>query len=526
MELMQYVMSKRAWGKMMILFPVGFIVCIWGLNLWAEQSSGVAEIGKLKITVMEKGGEEPVPCRFRLYGPEEGKLRLHQICDGNVELTLPAGRYRIVVERGPEYRREEHWLDVKKGETTHHKIQMRRLINLARLGWWSGELHVHLKPEEMKLNMLAEDLHVAVVLSYWNEREKRKVTKPTVVEFEPTRLYDLMGHEHEGGGTSVLFFKLKKAVPYDVNQVTSVLRAKEQGGWVEIEKPHIWATPAVLATGKVDSIEIAPNTLSWTLKDDFPPYKYTIKWGHQRDIKKYPGRLGFGYFIQDLYYRVLNCGFRIPPSAGTACGVRWVPVGLGYNRLYVYLDGGFDYKRWWEQFAAGRVFVTNGPLLQVRANGALPGEVFRSPEGEPVKVNFKIEVAGNDPIDAIEIIRDGKVVQKIGTDNLKGEIQAEPLVMEKSGWFLVRAIAKVPFDTLRFASTGPYYVEVGDKPKTIHRADVEYFLRWLDERINSLAIKYEDDPQKKYFLGPHLQGRAFFKELLKKAESRVENEQE
>jgi hypothetical protein len=34
--------------------------------------------------------------------------------------------------------------------------------------------------------------------------------------------------------------------------------------------------------------------------------------------------------------------------------------------------------------------------------------------------------------------------------------------------------------TCVFASTGPFYVEVGEKKTTIHRKDVEYFIDWIN----------------------------------------------
>lgn len=61
---------------------------------------------------------------------------------------------------------------------------------------------------------------------------------------------------------------------------------------------------------------------------------------------------------------------------------------------------------------------------------------------------------------------------------------------ERSGWFLVRAVAEVG-GTLRFASTAPYYVEIGDVPAAISRKSAQFFLDWVNERAARIAI---DDP--------------------------------
>ncbi len=49
------------------------------------------------------------------------------------------------------------------------------------------------------------------------------------------------------------------------------------------------------------------------------------------------GWIEFGF---KTYYALLNCGFKMRPTAGTASGVH--PVPLGFGRVYVQLPGGFS----------------------------------------------------------------------------------------------------------------------------------------------------------------------------------------
>ena len=103
-----------------------------------------------------------------------------------------------------------------------------------------------------------------------------------------------------------------------------------------------------------------------------------------------PSRLppprGNGYWTQEIYYHILNCGLRIPPSAGSASGV--LPNPVGYNRVYVHLDGPFAYEKWWEGLRAGRSFVTNGPLLRVHVER--PACRAMSSPGRPAKASSSI----------------------------------------------------------------------------------------------------------------------------------------
>src|SRR5690606_11352677 len=132
---------------------------------------------------------------------------------------------------------------------------------------------------------------------------------------------------------------------------------KNQDPWIDIEKPFWWDVPVVLAHGYADSIGIAHNHMwrSGVLDNE--------AWGKARDVAAYPGPQGNGLWSQHIYYHILNTGLRIPPSAGSASGV--LPNPVGYNRTYVQVDGELTYEKWWDGVRAGRVFVSNGPLLRV-----------------------------------------------------------------------------------------------------------------------------------------------------------------
>jgi hypothetical protein len=249
-------------------------------------------------------------------------------------------------------------------------------------------------------------------------------------------------------------------------------------------------------------------------------------WGRPRDAERFPPPRGNGFYTQEIYYRLLDCGFRIPPSAGSASGV--LPNPVGYNRVYVHLEGAFEYQGWWKRLAAGRCFVTNGPMLLVEANGRPPGEVFAAKDGGAVTVELDIRVGGNDPLEVVEVIRDGEVAEALRTGALARErglhwLRPRPLVFTRSGWFLVRAIADVP-GTFRFASSAPFYVEVGDVARRVHTPSVEYFLRWIDERIEALekSPDLSDEEERASVLRPHRAARTAFERLLAESKGRAQ----
>ncbi|MEZ6080686.1 MAG: hypothetical protein R3C56_34940 [Pirellulaceae bacterium] len=96
--------------------------------------------------------------------------------------------------------------------------------------------------------------------------------------------------------------------------------------WIDVEKPFWWDAPTWIASGKIDSIGIANNHMY--RRQMYPGEA----WGKARDEKRLLPPHGNGQWTQEIYYHVLNCGFRIPPSAGKRIGrtseSRWIQPHL------------------------------------------------------------------------------------------------------------------------------------------------------------------------------------------------------
>jgi hypothetical protein len=488
--------------------------------------------GTLRLRIVERKADStsPVPARVHMadaagkpvQAPGLPAWRDHFNCEGEVRLDLPSGRYTYTIERGPEYRRASGTFTVSAGEVREQEVITSRLIDMAARGWYSGETHVHRSPDDLPLLLRSEDLHVAPVLTVWNRTNlwrDRPLPARLLVEAGLDSAYHVLACEDERKGGALLYFNLAQPLqlagdgPEYPSPVAHLREAIEQpGSWVDVEKPFWWDMPTWVATGKVRSIGLANNHM-------FRKLMYEDEaWGRPRDVGEFPPPRGNGFYSQSLYYRLLNCGLRIPPSAGSASGV--LPNPVGYNRAYVHLPGPFSYKEWWQGLGEGRSFVTNGPLLLVEADGRHPGAVFRSRGGERCRISLDIRILADDPLETVEVIREGVVVERLSGGDLGEQVRAKPLVFTSSGWFLVRAIAAVR-GTFRFASTAPFYVEVGESPATIHRDDVVFFLRWIDERMAALQANQTGElgepARKQEVLRPHREARRFFEKRLSQA---------
>jgi hypothetical protein len=143
-------------------------------------------------------------------------FRDHFVCSGDVHLPLPVGSYTFEIERGSEYLPRSGSADVSANATNKVAVQLERLVDMAAEGWWSGELHVHRPLQDIPLLMQAEDLHVAPVITWWNNQNQwanQKPPDPLLVKFDNNRFFHAMGGEDEREGGALLFFNLPHPLP-------------------------------------------------------------------------------------------------------------------------------------------------------------------------------------------------------------------------------------------------------------------------------------------------------------------------
>ncbi len=484
------------------------------------------EAGELELKAVDKSSGNPVAVRIHLKDergrpvqpPKVAFWKDHFVFDGAVTLKLKPGRYTFEMERGPEYRMISGQFSIDRTSKDTKTVAMPRHANMAKEGWWSGDLHIHRPVEDIELLMKAEDLHVAPVITWWNEKnvwtQQRKTPENLLRTFDEDRMYHVMAGEDERAGGALLYFNLREPLPIaDAEReypspVVFLRQAAERADdvHVDIEKPFWWDMPVWVASGMCDSIGVCHNHMwrNGVLDDE--------AWGKPRDSVLFPGVAGNARWTQSIYFHLLNCGLRIPPSAGSASGV--LPNPVGYNRVYVYCGDNLNWDTWWSNLKAGRVVVTNGPLLRPEVNGESPGFVFRGAAGEELVLQTALSLSTREKIDYLEIIKDGKIVESLRLDDyVKAGGQLPKVTFTESGWMAIRAVANHK-STYRFALTGPYYVEFENTPK-VSKESAQFFLNWVNER--GRQIKLKDPQQQRAVIESHVQARNFWVERVQMA---------
>jgi hypothetical protein len=416
----------------------------------------------------------------------ERRNETHSIVDREATISLPPGTYTVRAEKGHEYRGAEKSIKIL-AVPSRVDLEIPRFFDMNRAGWYSGDLHIHRDPAEMPLLMRAEDLNIApAILRHVGGRRPQVPPFPAVnlKPLDATHVLSLQNQEVERlgkGHGAVLLLNTPEPVEEKVGDlfpqdIEFCRRARALGGFVDGEKP-IWKNvPVHVAFEALDAIGVVNN--------HFHPRDTLLdaeRYGSmERDQPRYHTVAGFAEWMTDLYYSFLNCGFRIPVSAGSASGV--MSSWIGYERVYVKLSRPFSYDQWFQDLKMGRSVATNGPLLLVEVNGRAPGAEFAW-KG-PMRVTLSIRIHSQERVERVEVIFNGKV---IGNQSSKQVTIAEP------GWLAVRCFGPAG-EAIRYAHTSPFYFPKDGK-LPVDSAQTERWANYIHKLAQAAAPSDYPSPE-------------------------------
>jgi len=491
--------------------------------LATKATASTSSLGWLVGKVVDRDTGKTVPCRVylkaadgKLYYPEveqEGAVVIYNKGNGDGErhvtinpglfrAKLPAGTAVVTIEKGKEYIALSEKVVIKEGNETAKTFKLKRWVNMSERGWYSGDTHVHRKPSNLPNIMLAEDLNVSFPLIAWARRAYSKPDDFTDPAFTPNLKNGLyrIDETHVICGTNTeyeifgvggrrwtlgafMILNHKKIFEVGVPPVGKVAaEAHLQGALLDLDK-HNWPWSMMLVPlAKIDLYELSNNHM-WRIHPRF------ITWGEPAPefMKITPDPKGWALYGFKMYYALLNCGFRLKPSAGTASGVH--PVPLGHSRVYAKVNGKFTFEKWMEALAKGRSFVTTGPMLFLTVNGLEPGAELKLPEGSRKKIRLKVEVEYARPVESVEIILNGEVYKRfeLNTDLSPDERHRAVFKLnftpKRSSWIAARCFEKGIPGNVSFAHTGPAYVMFGKQKIMPRKEEAGFLVKRLKDEI-------------------------------------------
>jgi putative intracellular protease/amidase len=358
--------------------------------------------------------------RFRNYYSQSDQF----YSSGQCTLQLIPGAYEVKAFKGIEYVPVSQRIQVEAGSDQTLELRVRRWINMPEEGWYSADDHLHIPRPVPELNdhllkwMEAEDLHVANLLQW--------------------------GHSHHVNNA----FQYAHGKP-GVYQSGNYILASGQ----EAPRTPILGHTIMLGTAK--PIHLPDRYLLY--RDAFAEgrrqgtvngYAHHGIFFHAQNGLAFDLTTGLVDFIEVLqggtadysaWYLALNSGFRLTPLAGTDFPVGPIP---GWDRFYASIQGTYTFETWLDAVRKGRIFVTNGPILNFSVeNASMGGELALDAPREvwiAGSVRFNPE---SDDVQKLELVRTGEVIAEFprnagATGEIKFRIRRR---IDEACWLALRA---------------------------------------------------------------------------------------
>jgi len=478
-------------------------------------------VGILTGKIFDGATGQPVQARVQVLGPAGNQLAPSDAMwkvgpgepffysDGEFSLDVPRGRVQIAVERGTEYTPWRRTLECDVSGTLALDIELERWDDLPARGWHPGNTHIHYDETEgdpdrrLRYDSRVENLRMTAV-SVLKRRDLRYATNkypPGVLnEYADTHHYVQSGEEsrHNAGGHfeigygHIMLLDIRNVVdPVSTGLLVDAFApdypplshacddAKRQGGLV------IWChngngmeCPVASILGKVDALNL------------FDPWWTNLEY--------------------DLWYRLLNCGVRLPASTGSD----WFVCSA--NRVYTKTRPEFEYESWTQALRGGRTFVTNGPALDITVDGHEVGETVRVAPGDSATVN--VEWSSHYAVHRVDVIADGAAAhtESFPAGSVRGSFECR-VPVAADGWIAARigSNSRDSFAQTIWAHTSPVYVDAGGGAPPERAIDAAWFVRQIDESLSWVGsgAKFYTDRQRKEVVDLFRQGRELYRRL-------------
>ena len=460
---------------------------------------------RLKIKLVDSRTKKPIPGVIRCV-PQNGsqaipisgllprgqglsdKSTIHDwyVVPETVEITLPRQPLMLEAFAGLESELAAVSLDLTGQDEKSITIPLDLFSQVSQQGWFGGNTHLHLSnlnkdqaDRYLKEIPRADDLDILFI----SHLERAVVDKDYITnrypvgdvkEFWSTGVLINNGEEHrhnfgdhgEGFG-HVMLLNIKNLVqPVSIGPGIShrgsdgtplqlgIEEAHRQGG-VAIWCHNNWGMEDVpnFAAGKLD----AQNIFDGGEHDSY----------------------------EQSFYHYLNAGIRVPFSTGTD----WFLYDLA--RVYTKVSGKLGIKSWLDALAAGRSFISNGPLLKFSVEGKEIGETLELSSAKSVEVRG--EAIGRVNFGKLQLIQNGKVIAEMSSQAKEGHFEAtlkKGTKIDEPSWLALRISSQSnnEYGQRLFGHTSPIYITLGGRSIQI-KSDVDYLIQGMEEDRQTIAGK-------------------------------------
>ena len=413
-------------------------------------------------------------------------------CQPPCEVELPAGKATVRAQSGFRRLPSESEQEFSAGTRVELKPRLEDNDLPPDFGRFvSADLHVHMNyggqyrntPDRLLAQAAAEDLDVVQNLIVNKEERIPDVAHfsamPDPASGERMLLHAQEFHTSFWGHLGLLHLSDHLLLP----DYTSYRHTALESPW-----PH---------NGVIADLARAQGALvGYVHPFDFPidpPKEKSLSYQLPADVAQgkvdYLEVMGFSdhRVTAEIWYRLLNLGFRIPAGAGTDAMANYAslrgPVGL--TRVFLDAARGHSPAALRDALKSGRGFASNSALLGLQIGDARPGAAISRLAGRlPIRVSMRSPVA----MDHLELVQNGRVIRSF---RLRGDRRrfdsTESIRLHEGGWVVLRAWNETAhplvFDLFPYATTSPIYIDSPAAPPA--PGDAAYFVGWMDRVIEA-----------------------------------------
>ncbi len=506
-EWIAFISNAEGLSKLMLLETYGGKL----VPIDIKESHYKRPTGTLQVRVVDSFTGDLIPNRVHLeasdgkfYVPDTAYARQAGSGDnifhnaGEFNIMLPVGETDLTVVRGFEFYPQTLSADIAVDEVTSLTVNLERMTDMGARGWFSASTHVHSNYggnlhntlENLMLMSRAEDQDL--VLEQVANKDNRILDYHYFVPgggvhpiSEPDQLV-VVGQEYRPPFYGHVFmFGMREhllspfVTGYEGTAIESLypsntdmfLKAKAQGAVTGYVHPFNGENDPLLGNlggGKGFIVDAALDTTD------------ALEWSDANRAGFYP------------LYAVWNNGLKVTATGGEdSISSLHRSKLVGSVRTYVYTgNAGLDMQAWFDAMVKGRAFVSSGPLLELRIEGALPGDTVPLPAGGG-EVTVQGRLRSVVALPSVELVCNGQQVRSfpVRGDGMTLDIEAT-IEVDRSGWCHLRtegeADDRFPMDIdYAQAFTNPVWLQVGDE-EINNPESASYALRWID-KLQELA---------------------------------------
>jgi hypothetical protein len=479
--------------------------CGYALLLIASFSlSGIpkslAAVATVHGIVSEGTSSRPAPCTVTLTDAagrvvlENEAFRGGFRSTGEFTKTLLPGLTHLRVTRGFETKAIDRELNLVAGRTNELRISLDRAVDLRKRGWYSGDNHVHMLHGErtvpvsfgfMALSARAEELQYMSVAQGWNfdeptpERLEAELRKHSTLDCLLMWNLEAPKNYYKGDAGRCLGHCWNLGVRGRTAEGSDVIRTlMEASAWdYESGKPSYANFESHLLIHKQAGVACYSHPARWWMGS----------WGGQAgyprreqmrvsnmavelpldtllgptydglDIITGPGEFEANAKAFELWCLLLNHGYRIAATGSSdSCFDRPGGGVPGSPRTYTFIEGGFSFRKAANAIAAGRTFVTTGPLVVATVDGKPPGSVFTArPRALALSIEAWASGCTTGGLQRVEVLRNGQPWQQfLPASQAERFVTNINIVERDTSWYAVRVLGTAR----QTAVSGAFYI--------------------------------------------------------------------